>query len=78
MYVGGGNVPALKKGRSKMRKRTKKQVRIRLEKLAKNCHKTSFNSGLSSDRKWNRLSNMAQQAFWIEFYSYFGADDLPF
>ena len=60
-----------------MKKRTKKQVKNRLEKLAKNCLKTSFKSGFSGG-KWNRLSSMAQQAFWTEFYSYFGVDDLPF
>ena len=61
-----------------MKKRTKKQVKNRLAKLARNCFYTSFYNGLFGGSKWKRLSSKAQLAFWSEFYIYFGVDDLPF
>lgn len=71
--------PRSKKGRSKMKRRTKKDVRDRLAKLARHCFSMEFNFGLASgiDRdKYCRLSSMANRSFWCEFYNYFGTDGI--
>lgn len=61
-----------------MKRRTKKQVRERLGKLAKHCFSMCFIYGLASGKdiaKYERLASIARQAFWVEFYTYFGVDD---
>ena len=61
-----------------MKKRTKKQTRERLRKLFLNCLSCQFNCGLrykDFDKRLNQLDEMAQAAFWKEFYSYFGSED---